>query len=262
MRTMGRPSNYSSDLCERAHNYCLLGATNDELAEFFGVSPRTVDNRIAVHPEFTDAVHRGRAVTDAVVVALCSTVPCSTVPRVTATRSRAPRSIGARSRRSPTRCPTRPTPRPACSGCATASASIGRPRRRRRRRLRTTTWWRCSMPPARACAMPAIERERTLWVRQENDRRKGRKLPAETLLEKPSAFSLSHFWGPLQALIGVSLAEIAETGFRRFRESGHCASMLAERCLVRLPEGHGPSVLPQPCATPRVASGIQRRDLK
>jgi hypothetical protein len=68
MRTMGRPSNHSSDLCERAHNYCLLGATNDELAEFFGVSPRTVDNRIAVHPEFTDAVHRGRAVTDAVVV--------------------------------------------------------------------------------------------------------------------------------------------------------------------------------------------------
>src|SRR5882672_5297937 len=37
------------------------------------------------------------------------------------------------------------------------------------------------MPPARACAMPAIELERTLWVRQENDRRKGRKgrkLPA------------------------------------------------------------------------------------
>ena len=34
------------------------------------------------------------------------------------------------------------------------------------------------------------------------------------------------------------------------------------RCLVRLPKGHGPSVLPQPCATPRVASGIQGRDFK
>ena len=37
MSTMGRPSSYSPDLCELAHNYCLLGATNDELAEFFGV---------------------------------------------------------------------------------------------------------------------------------------------------------------------------------------------------------------------------------
>ena len=30
-------------MCEQAHNYCLLGATNDELAEFFDVSPRTID---------------------------------------------------------------------------------------------------------------------------------------------------------------------------------------------------------------------------
>jgi hypothetical protein len=37
----GRPASYSSDLCELAHGYCLLGATNDALAEFFGVSPRT-----------------------------------------------------------------------------------------------------------------------------------------------------------------------------------------------------------------------------
>ena len=47
MSTMGRPSSYSPDLCELAHNYCLLGATNDELAAFFGVSPRTIDNWIA-----------------------------------------------------------------------------------------------------------------------------------------------------------------------------------------------------------------------
>src|ERR1700682_4581383 len=31
------------------------------------------------------------------------------------------------------------------------------------------------MPPARACAMPATELERILWVRHKNDRRKGRK---------------------------------------------------------------------------------------
>ena len=44
MSTMGRPTSYSSDLCELAHNYCLLGATNDELTEFFGVSPPHIHN--------------------------------------------------------------------------------------------------------------------------------------------------------------------------------------------------------------------------
>ena len=62
---MGRPSSYSPDLCELAHNYCLLGATNDELAAFFGVSPRTIDNWIAGHPEFETAVKDGRVIADA-----------------------------------------------------------------------------------------------------------------------------------------------------------------------------------------------------
>jgi hypothetical protein len=43
MTEIGRPSLFDSELCEQAHNYCLLGATNDQLAEFFAVSPRTVD---------------------------------------------------------------------------------------------------------------------------------------------------------------------------------------------------------------------------
>src|SRR5258708_31358833 len=65
MSTIGRPSSYSPDLCELAHNYCLLGAINDELAEFFGVSPRTIDNWIAVHSEFETAVKDGRIIADA-----------------------------------------------------------------------------------------------------------------------------------------------------------------------------------------------------
>ncbi len=38
---------------------------NDELAEFFGVSPRTIDNWIAGHPEFETAVKDGRIIADA-----------------------------------------------------------------------------------------------------------------------------------------------------------------------------------------------------
>jgi len=68
MATPGQPTLYKPEYCELAHNYCLLGATNEVLAGFFGVAPRTVDNWIATHPDFADAVKRGRAVADAVVV--------------------------------------------------------------------------------------------------------------------------------------------------------------------------------------------------
>jgi len=64
MTATGRPSDFSPDMCEQAHNYCLLGATNDELAEFFLVSPRTIDRWIAERPDFGDAVRSGRVVAD------------------------------------------------------------------------------------------------------------------------------------------------------------------------------------------------------
>lgn len=64
MTAIGRPSLFDPALCDQAHNYCLLGATNDELSEFFGVSPRTVDRWIAEHADFGDAVKRGRVVAD------------------------------------------------------------------------------------------------------------------------------------------------------------------------------------------------------
>src|SRR5688572_4625032 len=64
MTTLGRPTLYDPEMCEQAHNYCLLGATNDELAEFFHVSPATIDNWIARHADFGDAVRRGRVVAD------------------------------------------------------------------------------------------------------------------------------------------------------------------------------------------------------
>jgi hypothetical protein len=35
MVTAGQPTLYKPEYCGLAHNYCLLGATNAELAEFF-----------------------------------------------------------------------------------------------------------------------------------------------------------------------------------------------------------------------------------
>ena len=67
MNVMPRPTSFHPEFCEQAHNYCLLGATNDDLAEFFGVSPRTIDNWVAGHPDFEAAVKTGRIVADAKV---------------------------------------------------------------------------------------------------------------------------------------------------------------------------------------------------
>jgi hypothetical protein len=65
MTAMGRPTRFEPEMCAQARNYCLLGATNDELAEFFDVHPSTIDRWIAERADFRDAVKRGRVVADA-----------------------------------------------------------------------------------------------------------------------------------------------------------------------------------------------------
>ena len=45
--TPGQPTSYEPQYVELAHNYCLLGATNEVLGDFFDVAPRTIDNWIA-----------------------------------------------------------------------------------------------------------------------------------------------------------------------------------------------------------------------
>ena len=65
MSAPGRPTDYKPEYCELGRNYCLLGATNEVLAGFFGVTRRTIQNWIATHPDFADAIHKGRVVADA-----------------------------------------------------------------------------------------------------------------------------------------------------------------------------------------------------
>ena len=64
MATPGRPTLYKRAYCELAHNYCLLGATDELLGDFFGVARRTIQNWISTRPDFAKAVRRGRAVND------------------------------------------------------------------------------------------------------------------------------------------------------------------------------------------------------
>ena len=61
----GRPTDYKDEYVEQAYNYCLLGATDAELAIFFGVCVATINNWKNEHPEFLDALKNGKEMADA-----------------------------------------------------------------------------------------------------------------------------------------------------------------------------------------------------
>jgi hypothetical protein len=66
-RDVGRPTRYKAEYAEQAYNYCLLGATDTELAGFFGVVESTLNLWKKVHKEFSESVTRGKDIADAKV---------------------------------------------------------------------------------------------------------------------------------------------------------------------------------------------------
>lgn len=63
----GRPSKYRPEYDELARNYCLLGATDEQLAQFFEVAPRTIETWKTAHPTFLQALKDGKDLADAQV---------------------------------------------------------------------------------------------------------------------------------------------------------------------------------------------------
>ncbi len=61
----GRPSNYKKEYDEQAYKLCLLGATDKEMADFFGVSEVTFNAWKKKHPGFLKSLKEGKAVADA-----------------------------------------------------------------------------------------------------------------------------------------------------------------------------------------------------
>jgi hypothetical protein len=57
-------SGYIPAYDEQAYNYCLLGATNETLAEFFGVSSTTIKKWIKKYPGFRESIRQGTVVAD------------------------------------------------------------------------------------------------------------------------------------------------------------------------------------------------------
>lgn len=63
----GRPPKYKAEFAARATDLCLLGLTNEELGERFGVNVQTIDMWIAQIPDFARAIYAGREGADAEV---------------------------------------------------------------------------------------------------------------------------------------------------------------------------------------------------
>lgn len=56
----GRPSKYQETYAKQAEKLCALGATDEDLADFFEVSIRTIANWKAQHEEFLQALKGGK----------------------------------------------------------------------------------------------------------------------------------------------------------------------------------------------------------
>lgn len=65
MAKIGRPSSFKPEYAEQAYRLCLLGMTDVEMAQFFGVSPTTIDNWKKDHPEFLGSITHGKQAADA-----------------------------------------------------------------------------------------------------------------------------------------------------------------------------------------------------
>lgn len=63
----GRPTRYKSEFAGLAYNYALLGATDVEMADFFGVTEKTFNNWKKAHKEFLQSLKAGKVQADAVV---------------------------------------------------------------------------------------------------------------------------------------------------------------------------------------------------
>lgn len=68
-RGVGRPTKFTKERCEEARKLYLLGLIDKEVADVFGVTEKTLNNWKKAHPEFLQAIARGKVHADAEVAA-------------------------------------------------------------------------------------------------------------------------------------------------------------------------------------------------
>lgn len=67
MSDRGRPTLYKAEYAKQVYKFALLGATLEQIADFFDVSLKTVSNWMNDHEDFLHAIKKGREIADAEV---------------------------------------------------------------------------------------------------------------------------------------------------------------------------------------------------
>ncbi len=67
-KKVGRKTDFKPEYIELGYNYVLLGAIDQELAEFFGVLERTLNSWKKKFPEFLQSIKKGKVQADGEVV--------------------------------------------------------------------------------------------------------------------------------------------------------------------------------------------------
>jgi hypothetical protein len=60
----GQPTKYKAEYDNQAYKLCLLGHTDAELAEYFEVDERTINNWKQTHDTFFQSIKKGKAIAD------------------------------------------------------------------------------------------------------------------------------------------------------------------------------------------------------
>jgi hypothetical protein len=60
----GRPTKYKEEYNEQAEKLCKLGATDQELADFFEVDVSTINNWKIDYPQFFESIKKGKILAD------------------------------------------------------------------------------------------------------------------------------------------------------------------------------------------------------
>lgn len=64
-QSVGRPTSYSKDYNEKVFKLCLLGATDKDIADFFGIVESTLNEWKLKYPEFSESIKKGKQAADA-----------------------------------------------------------------------------------------------------------------------------------------------------------------------------------------------------
>ncbi len=62
---MARPTKYKAEFAEQVYKLCLLNAIDKEIADFFGVTEKTINNWKRDHKPFLQSIKRGKIKADA-----------------------------------------------------------------------------------------------------------------------------------------------------------------------------------------------------